>query len=142
MPWASRDTVKAPAKAVGGKQPYSAGPRIAGLDDEPSTAPSVTISDPSTGEVLRELPGCDMTNPADLEAWYGNYGFVEHFRKVVLATCREIVRAKATLANEKMTVDRADDLARTSDTYVEFLTTHLKGRRLREQNVLDSMANR
>ena len=84
---------------------------------------------------IARLPVCDTSNPADLEAWFGNYGFADHFRKIVLASCREIARAKAT---EKLTEAKLDDAAHTSDIYVDFLIQCLNGRRLREQNVMDS----
>lgn len=83
------------------------------------------------------LPVCDTANPADLEAWFGPFGYADHFRKVVLASCREVARAQAT---EKLTEAKLDDVAHTSDRYVDFLIECLNGRRLREQNVLDSIA--
>jgi hypothetical protein len=86
------------------------------------------------------LPDCDNTDPASLEAWYGNFGFAESWRKVVLANCREIVRASAALGNQKISEARIDDLARTHSTYLDFLAEHLDGRRAREKNVLDSNA--
>ena len=100
----------------------------------------MTYTDTATGEVVDTLPACNTNDPADLEAWFGNFGFSDHFRKVVLASCKEVERAKAVERNEKITVDRLDDLARTSDAYVSFLVENLNGRRLREQNVRDSMA--
>ncbi len=93
--------------------------------------------DRTTGEEIEGIPGCDMTNPASLEAWYGNFSFFEPFRKVVLAQCKEIERAKAT-GEKKVTEARLEDLARVSDVYVQFLVDHLRGRELREKNVLDS----
>lgn len=89
---------------------------------------------PGIGTIAR-IPTCDTSNPADLEAWFGNYGYADHFRRVVLASCREVARAKAT---EKITEAKLDDLAHTSDVYVDFLIQCLQGRQLREQNVLDS----
>jgi hypothetical protein len=97
-----------------------------------------TIVDPATGEVLEAQPVCDVTDPADLEAWYGNYGYADHFRKVVLANCREAERAKAVRDSVKHSEARLDDLARGSDAYVNFLIANLDGRRLRERNVIDS----
>ena len=88
------------------------------------------------------LPDCDMNNPADLESWYGPFGYADHWRKVVLANAREIVRATNALGGEKLSEARIDDRARTSDSYLTFLTTHLEGRRKREENVLSSMAGR
>lgn len=80
--------------------------------------------------------GWDPTDPASLEAWFGNFGHAEHFRKVVLASCREIERAKATRAEAKVSEARLDDLARTSDTYVQYLVATLNGRVLREKEHL------
>jgi hypothetical protein len=94
------------------------------------------------GEVVGTVPAVDFTDPGALEAWYGNYGFFEHYRKVVLASCREMERARALAKSEKVTESRLDDLARVSDTYVEFIAHHLHGRGLREQNVLLSQALR
>jgi len=100
----------------------------------------MTYTDTDTGEVITALPECDLNNPADVEAWYGNYSFFDHYRKCVLADCKEIERAKAVLSGEKMTVDRLDDLARKSDIYLTFLAKHLAGRRAREVNVRESFA--
>ena|ERR1035437_10208218 len=140
--WISRSGTKekpAPGVDPKAKQSLSSGPQIAGLDyPHPDDA---VRTDPSTGEVLPSLPHCDASNPADLEAFYGNFGFFELYRKVVLADAKEIIRAKAVAAAEKITESRIDDLSRTSDLYVNFLAVHLKGRQLREQNVLDSNRN-
>lgn len=87
-----------------------------------------------------KVPVCDVSDPGSLEAWYGNFGFFDHWRKVVLANCREIERAKAVTENTKVTEARLDDLARTSDTYVSFLTIHLGGREMRENMVRLEMA--
>ena len=84
-----------------------------------------------------KLPLCDTSNPADLESWFGQFGYDQYFRKVVLANCAEIVRATAT---EKLTEARLSDLSHTHPLYVQFLTDCLNGRRLREQNVRDSIA--
>lgn len=89
-----------------------------------------------------KMPTCDTENPADLEAWYGNYGFADHWRSVVLANCREIIRATRASDQVKITEARIDDMARTHSAYLDFLTTHLEGRRKREVNVLASMATR
>jgi hypothetical protein len=81
------------------------------------------------------MPACDTTNPAELEAFYGPWGYAEHWRKVCLANCRELVRAGAVLGNQKVTESRIDDLARTHGIYLQFLTDHLHGRRIREEEV-------
>ena len=97
-----------------------------------------TLASP-VGEVVAEIPGCNLADPADLEAHFGNFGFFEHLRKIVLANCREIERAKALERTEKVSEARLDDLSRVSDTYVAFIIDNLEGRRRREQNVRDSM---
>ena len=81
------------------------------------------------------MPQVDLTNPGELEAMYGPFGFADHWRKVCLANCREIVRAGAALGNHKLTESRIDDLARTHSIYLQFLTDHLNGRRTREQAI-------
>lgn len=97
----------------------------------PKTPPPLVAG---IGTIAR-IPVCDTSDPASLEAWFGNFGYADHFRKIVLASCREIARARAT---EKLTESKVDDIAHTSDVYVDFLIQCLNGRRLREQNVLDS----
>jgi hypothetical protein len=92
---------------------------------------------PSTGEAHEY----DSTDPGSLEAWFGNFGHAEHFRKVILSDCREAVRAKYAASGEKITEARLDDLARTHDRYVDWLIYTLEGRKLREQNVLASAAH-
>lgn len=87
------------------------------------------------------IPDCDPSDPAQLEAWYGNFGWCEHYRKIVLANCREIVRATVGVET-KLTVDRVDDLARTHPAYLTFLATHLDGRHLREVEVRKTMGLR
>lgn len=84
------------------------------------------------------LPDFDFNDPAQLEALFGNFGFSDHWRKIVLANCREIERAKAATTEGKVTEARLDDLARLHPSYIDFITEHLDGRALRERNVLDS----
>lgn len=131
----SRTPAAAAAPRRHQKEALSSGPHIPGLD-----APKATTLADADGVVTHELPAFDTTDPAQLEAWFGNFGHAEHFRKVVLANCREIERAKATAAEQKVSEARLDDLARTSSTYVQFLIDGLHGRTLRERNVLDSRA--
>lgn len=92
---------------------------------------------PSTGEEV----AYDPNDPASLEAFFGNFGHAEHFRKVLLADCREAVRAKYAASGEKITEARLDDLARTHERYVDWLIYTLTGRHRREQNVLASLVN-
>lgn len=68
-----------------------------------------------------------------LAAWYSGYSYAEHYRKVVLSQCKEIVRAQYAAASLKLTEDRADDLARTHPLYLDFLRRHLEGRILWER---------
>ena len=76
----------------------------------------------------------DENDPASLEAWFGNYGHSEAFRKVVLASCREQERARAVVRGEKLSEARLDDLARTSDAYVDYLIATLKQGATAQQN--------
>lgn len=93
----------------------------------------------TAGDRLGErLPVVDLDNPGQLEAFYGNFGFADKWRKVVLANCKEIVRATYANRDERISEARIDDLARVHDNYLDFLITHLKGRTLREKNVLTS----
>jgi len=85
-----------------------------------------------------KLPAIDTTNPADLEAWFGNFGFFDHFRKIVLSNCQEIVRASAALQNTKLTEARIDALAHTHGLYLDFLAEGLHGRRERERLVREA----
>ena len=64
-----------------------------------------------------------------LAAWYrGAFSWAEHYRKVVLAQARELIRAQAAVEGTKITEARIDDLARTHPLYLQFLETHLRGR--------------
>lgn len=67
-------------------------------------------------------------DPAVLAALYSGYAYAEHWRKVVLATCKELIRAGASLGKERLTEARLEDLARVHPSYLQFLTTHLHGR--------------
>lgn len=87
-----------------------------------------------------EIPSCNTSDPADLEAWFGNFGYAGDFRKVVLSNCAELVRAGAAAGDAKISESRVNDLAHTHAIYVDFLIHCLNGRRLREQNVRDSIA--
>jgi hypothetical protein len=100
-----------------------------------ASKPAPDIAD----RIGEKLPLCDTENPADLEAFYGPGGFVEPLRKIVLSNCREIERAKAIAENLKTTESRLDDLAHINSAYVDFIIAHLEGRRLREENVLQSL---
>jgi len=100
----------------------------------------MTYTDTDTGEVMTGPPACDQNDPGSLESWYGNFGFFDHYRKSVLADCREIIRAKGSDGDKRLTEARIDDLARVSDIYLTFLAQHLEGRTKRENNVRESFA--
>jgi hypothetical protein len=87
-----------------------------------------------TGEIL-SLPECDRTNPGDLAAWYGNFGYDEKFRKVRLANARELVRARAALMDATVSETRIDDLARQEKTYLDYLAANLQGRQIYESEL-------
>jgi hypothetical protein len=98
-----------------------------------------TIPDTEEAALGGNLPALDLTDPAQLEAFYGNFAFFDHYRKSVLAECREIIRAK--FVGEKITEARLDDLARLHKNYLDFLAEHFTGRHQREQNVYSSLRN-
>ena len=85
------------------------------------------------------IPRCDTSDPASLEAWYGPFGWADHFRKMVLANCGEMIRAAAAVEGAKISETRINDLAHTHELYLDFLLQSLHGRTLREQNVRDSI---
>lgn len=85
------------------------------------------------------MPDLDLTDPANLEAFYGNYAMFDHYRKSVLAQCYELERAKATQSTEKTTEAKLENLARLNPIYLDFLATHFRGREQRERNVYDSL---
>jgi hypothetical protein len=82
------------------------------------------------------IPERSSVDPAELAAWYSGFAFVEHFRKVVLAQCRELVRAQAAVDGVKYSEAKIDDLARLHPTYLRFLENHLTGRQSWETEVL------
>lgn len=93
-----------------------------------------------TGDSIGDnLPACDLKNPADLEAWFGNFGHFDFYRKLVIANCREIVRATAAMGNQKLTEARIDDMAHVHPLYFDFLTKGLEGRRRREEMVREAI---
>jgi hypothetical protein len=82
-----------------------------------------------------------MDDPGQVEAWFapGSYSHYEHFRKVVLAGCRELVRARAAVDAEKLSEARIDDKARLTDNYMQYLTDSLEGRSIRETMIRQRM---
>ncbi len=117
---------------MGSSDPRFSGP---GEDTGNVLTERARISARASGEV--KIPECDTSDPAQLEAWYGNFGYADHYRKVVIANCQEIERAKAS--GEKITESRLDALARLNPIYLTFLATHLDGRRIREMMIREAM---
>jgi hypothetical protein len=78
------------------------------------------------GEVV--IPDPESADPAELAAWYSGFAYSEHYRKVVLSACRELIRAGASLTNQRLTEARMEDLSRVHPSYLDFLTRHLSGR--------------
>lgn len=91
-----------------------------------------------------------MTSPAEMAtiperesdawevlcAWYSGFAYAEHYRKVVLADCRELIRAQYALRETKVSEARLDDLSRIHSSYLDFLARHLEGRILYERAFL------
>lgn len=104
---------------------------------------SLTVTDRETVQretarastVAALAPDRESDDPAVLAAWYSGWAFAEVYRKVVLAQCREIVRAQYVLRKERITEARLDDLARTHPIYLSYLEKHLRGRILWEEEV-------
>jgi hypothetical protein len=102
----------------------------------------MTATMPETDEALGgNLPALDLTDPANLEAFYGNFAFFDHYRKSILAQCHELLRGKYASENEKVTETRLENEARVHPIYLDFLAEHFNGRQKREQNVFDSLRN-
>lgn len=80
-------------------------------------------------------PTWNADDPAQLGAWFGNYGHWEHWRKVVLSSCGEVLRAKLALDKQPVTETRLNVLAHLHPAYLEFLTDGLSGRTLWEAEV-------
>lgn len=87
------------------------------------------------GEINYPEPDDD---PAMLAALYSGFAVAENWRKCVLAQCKELIRAGASLQNQKLTEARLDDLARVHPSYLQFLEIHLRGRVMWERNVQES----
>lgn len=91
--------------------------------------------EPPTVEMIA-LPACDISDPAQLAAFYGPFGWADHLRKVVLSNVSELIRAQHANDAKKPTEDRIDDLAHNHPVYVEWLVANLAGRVAYEREVL------
>lgn len=69
-------------------------------------------------------------------ALHSGFSYSEQWRKIVIASAREVVRAKAVLVGQRLSEARIDDLARTSLQYLGFLERHLKSRVRYEQQFM------
>ncbi len=85
------------------------------------------------------VPALDLSDPAQLEAFYGSFAFFDHYRKSILAQCTELLRAKYLAATEKVTETRLENEARLHPIYLDFLGEHFRGREQRERNVYQSL---
>lgn len=72
----------------------------------------------------------------ELCAWYSGFAWCEHYRKVVLSQCQEIVRARFAASGEKITESRIESLSRLESGYLGYLARHLEGRILWEKAFL------
>lgn len=84
-----------------------------------------TTPRPHQGGAIPQRDGDDF---ATLAAWYSGFAFCEHYRKVVLAQCREATRGAVALAGQKFTEAKLDDMAHTHPNYLDYLAHHLQGR--------------
>jgi len=82
------------------------------------------------------VPEPDFDDYGCLAAFYSGYAYAEQYRKVVLAGCKEAIRAAASMGSQKVTEARLDDLARVHPAYLEFLEKHLHGRMQWEREFL------
>lgn len=82
---------------------------------------------------VEDIPTCDFNDPASLEAWFGRNHLHADIRKVVLALCREIERARLESEGVRYTVDKVDDRARLNKIYTNYLLMCLEGTRIRDQ---------
>jgi hypothetical protein len=90
---------------------------------------------PKVPDVVK-VPAPDHTDPAQLYAWYGPFGISQEYRKVVLSSAAEIVRAQAAVDGEKMTDKIADAQSHLHPSYLAFLERTLHGRILYEREVI------
>jgi hypothetical protein len=92
---------------------------------------------PATSPDEAVVPDRESDAPEVLAAWYSGFSFAEHYRKVVQAQSRELVRAQYAANAEKITEARLDDLARLHPLYLDFLARHLTGRQKWEKMALE-----
>lgn len=82
------------------------------------------------------IPDLESDDPAILAALYSGFSVAEHWRKVVLANCREMIRASMVAAGEKVTETRLEDLSRVHPAHLDFMARLLKGRIAWEREVI------
>jgi hypothetical protein len=82
------------------------------------------------------IPDRETDTPEELAAWFSGYSMFEMYRKVLLANCRELVRARFAVNGEKITEARLDDLGRLEPAYLNYLERGLHGRILWEAEYL------
>lgn len=76
------------------------------------------------------VPPRDTDDWATLAAWYHGKAasLGEHYRKVQLAQCAELVRAHAAVSETKVSEARINDLAHLHPLYLGFLADLLNGK--------------
>jgi hypothetical protein len=74
-------------------------------------------------------------DPARLAALYSGFAMYDVWRRVVLAACRELIRASAAMAGQKLTEARIEDMSYVHPSFLQFMETHLRGRTMWEAEV-------
>lgn len=92
-------------------------------------------------EATDDLPFAEPESdaPEVLAAWHSGFAYAETYRKVTLAHCRELERAKAAAAETKVSEARLDDLALTNPLYLAYLARQLQGRVKYEAMIREGM---
>lgn len=85
---------------------------------------------------LVRIPEPDHNSLAHLHSWYGPFGMYQDYRKVVVSSCHQIVRAEAVRDGFSMTDKSADAAAHLHPAYIAFLERSLEGRIAYEAEVL------
>ena len=74
-------------------------------------------------------PPDDAAQYHELAAWYSGYAYAESYRKIVISSCKEAIRAGWIPKRDgRMTEARLEAMAYLHDSYLDFLRRHLLGR--------------
>lgn len=113
-------------KASNAKQPFSAGPHIAGMDDDPALPADEMSALESRAEVdslgdlharRRQL----MTQLAPLQALYGAFGLWDSRRKQLLESLKVRARMALSTGEKRPTEAQIDAAAHADPQYEKFL---------------------